>query len=309
MIPAVDRGDGAPRRGPSSGGERLDESEVMIMVVFAVLAGFGIFSNTTAGYHPLYFRGNPAPGVVRVGIILAMCWIGYVLWRHADPSVTGPYVWFYLLMGYAVVKVFGQSGASWFGLRSRVDAAERRNVPAAVVAAAFILATGLIFGGSLWGEADPVGDDEGGWWIPLAFFLLGWIALVAAFKLYELREGRGIGRRLQRERNLEDARAATFFLLASAVALTDAVAGDFWGWRHGLLTFGLLAGLLLVHEVFSAFARPEGADARAPERAGPTTGPVEAALPRRGAEAALYALLGLTVWLANRYLDLLFGAG
>jgi hypothetical protein len=76
------------------------------------------------------------------------------------------------------------------------------------VIAAFTLATGLIFGGSLWGEADPVGDGEGGWWIPASFFALGWTTLVIAFGLFLRREGGRLAHRLQRERSLDDARAA-----------------------------------------------------------------------------------------------------
>jgi hypothetical protein len=84
--------------------------------------------------------------------------------------VTGTYVVFNLVLGYAATKLFGQAGARLFGLRMRVDVLERRNVAAALVIAASTLATGLIFGGNLWGDADPVGDDEGGWWIVGAFF-------------------------------------------------------------------------------------------------------------------------------------------
>jgi hypothetical protein len=167
----------------------VDESEVLVFLLSWVLAAVGAGVNRTGGLHGLYFRDNPGPGVVRLGVLLAMGWIGLVLWLWADPSVTGIYVLFYLVMGYAVVKIFGQTVVGWVGLRTRVDVGERRNLPAALVVAAFILATGLIFGGSLWGEADPVGDDEGGWWIPLTFFLLGWSALLMAFALFLRREG------------------------------------------------------------------------------------------------------------------------
>jgi hypothetical protein len=89
-----------------------------------------------------------------------------------------------------------------------------------------------------------------------------------------------------------DARTAAIFLLACAVPLTDAVAGDFWGWRHGLLTFGVLAGLLVVHEVFRGWADPRG----------PGGG-------SRRVEALAYAGLAALVWVVNRSLDLFLGAG
>jgi hypothetical protein len=270
----------------------LDESEILVFVLSAALAVGGGLLNRTGSLHGLYFRGNPGPGIVRLGVLLAMGWIALVLWRWADPSVTGIYVVFYLVMGYAVVKLFGQSVAAAVGARTRVDVAERRNVPAAVLVAAFTVATGLIFGGSLWGEADPVGDDEGGWWIPVTFFLLGWGSLLLAFAFFLRREGGSFARRIRRERSMTDAWPAAAFLLAAAVALTDAVAGDFWGWRHGLLTFGVLAGLLLIHEAFRGWAEPGEPGGR-----------------NRLLETGAYAGLAALVWALNRFLDLFLGAG
>jgi hypothetical protein len=276
----------------------MSESEVMMFLLSIVLATVGLGVHRTGGLHSLYFEGNPGPGIVRLGVILAMGWILYVLLNHADPSVTGIYVIFYLVMGFGLVKMLGQTVPAAWGLRTRVDVAERRNVPAAVVVAAFTLSTGLIFGGSLWGEADPVGDDEGGWWIPVSFFLLGWTCLAVAFSLFLRREQGRLARRIRRERSLEDARASAVFLLAAAVTLTDAVSGDFWGWGHGLLTFGVLAGLLLVHELFSALARPEG-----------PAGEPGALEGRRILESMVYLLLALGAWGANRFLDLTLGGG
>lgn len=253
----------------------------------------GALMHSQVRMHRLYFRGNPAPGIVRAGVVLAMAWIWFVLLFFADPSVTGFYVFFYLVMGYAVVKLFGQASIGNMGARTRVDAIERRNVPAALVAAAFTLATGLIFGGSLWGEADPVADDEGGWWIPVAFFLLGWGGLLIAFSLFRRRERRTLAHRLRRERSLGDARATAAFLLAAGVTLTDAVSGDFWGWAHGLVTFGMIAGMLLAHEAFANLARSrQPGDEEAPGEA------------RRVLESVTYLGLALLAWFAYRALDL-----
>jgi hypothetical protein len=204
------------------------------------------------------------------------------------------------------VKLFGQLTASLYGARTRVDAVERRNVPAALVIAAFTLATGLIFGGSLWGEADPVGDGEGGWWIPVSFFLLGWTTLVIAFGLFLRREGGRFAHRLQRERSLADARAAGSFLLGAGIALTEAVSGDFWGWRHGLLTFGVLAALVLAHELFAGFqARADRRGTAGDVGGDGGSGPSDA---RRTVEAIAYLLIGLAAWGMVRLLDLGVGA-
>ena len=283
----------------------MGEGEAMVLVVSSVVAIATAAATRTEAFHRLYLRGNPAPGIVRLGVWLSMAWIGFVLWRYADPSVRGIYVVFYLVMGYAAVKLFGQIAASMYGARTRVDAVERRNVPAALVISAFTLATGLVFGGSLWGEADPVGDGEGGWWIPATFFALGWTTLVIAFGLFLRREGGRLADRLQRERSLDDARAAAGFLLGTGVALTEAVSGDFWGWRHGLLTFGVLAALVLVREAFA------GVQARARHRG--TAGDVggDGSSPsgaHRTIEAIAYLLVGLAAWGLVRLLDLSVGA-
>lgn len=289
-----------PRRHPNPHPERgpLDDLESFVFLVCIAAAVVGAWKHHLGRLHPLHFRQNPGPGIVRAGVLVAMFWIWWVLAFRADPSVTGIYVLFYFVMGYAVVKILGQSVIGLLGARTRVDVAERQNVPAAILIAAFTVATGLIFGGSLWGEADPTGDDEGGFWIPLSFFLLGWGVLLAAFGLYLRGEGGKLAHRIQRERKLEDARAAAFFLLAAGVALTDAVSGDFWGWAHGLSTFGVLAGLVLVHEVFAAGTRREAPVSR-------TAAPA----PRRVLESVLYAALGAAALALNRLLDALMTTG
>lgn len=291
-----------PRHGEST----LDELENFILIVCLAVSLIAAVSTRTGGFHRLYLRGNPGPGILRLGVIVAMAWIAFVLWRYADESVTGIYVLFYLVMGYAVVKVFGQRAASLYGARLRVDVVERRNVPAAVLVAVFTLGTGLIFGGSLWGEADPVGDDEGGWWIPLTFFLLGWTVLLMAFALFLRRESGRLAHRIQRDRSMEDVRAAAFFLLAAAVTITDAVSGDFWGWRHGLLTFGVLGGLVVVHEAFAGWA---GGGAHAAGRSGGVAGDAGPSEGRRVLEAIAYTLMGLSAWGLNRFFDRVLGGG
>jgi hypothetical protein len=280
----------------------MSGDEVFVLFFSLFLAMLGLGANWLGRLHPLYFRGNAAPGVVRLGVLLSMAWIGFVLAFFADPSVTSVYVVFYLVMGYAVVKLFGQTVVAAFGGRTRVDAGERRNLGAGIVIGAFTLATGLIFGGSLWGEADPVGEGEGGWWIPAAFFLMGWLVLVGAFMLFLQREKGSFARRIRSERGLADARAAATFLLGSGVTLTDAVSGDFWGWRHGILTFGLIASMLLVHEFFAAWTGRDEIVSRTSRKPAATD-------PRRMMESAAYLLLAALVWFLNRLINTLWGPG
>ncbi len=281
----------------------MSGDEVFVLFISVFLIALGVGANWMGRLHPLYFRDNSAPGAIRLGVLAAMAWIAFVLAFFADPSVRGVYVVFYLVMGYAVVKVLGQTAAMMYGGRTRVDAGERRNLAAGIVIGAFTLATGLIFGGSLWGEADPVGEGEGGWWIPAAFFLLGWLVLAGAFMLFLQREKGEYTRRLRGERDLADARAAATFLLGAGVTLTDAVSGDFWGWRHGLLTFGLIASMLLVHEVFASWTGRDEAVSRQTSRQTTRTDP------RRMIESAAYLLLAALVWFLNRLINTMWGPG
>ena len=275
----------------------MSGDEVFVFVVSLMLAVVGIGVHSTAGLHFLFFRRNPAVGLVRSGVIAAMLWIIYVLWNHADPSVTGIYVAFYIVMGYAAVKIFGQSIAAAFGASTRTDAGERRNVAAAIVIAGLTLATGMIFGGSLWGEADPVGDEEGGWWIPVTFFFLGWGALMLVFGLYLRRDPGRFSHQIRRERSVPAARAAAAFLISCAVPLTEAVSGDFWGWRHGLSTFGVLAALLIAHEVFASLTHRQRSDLDTSIDA------------RRIGETLVYLSLGGVAWGLHRVADRMWGAG
>jgi hypothetical protein len=303
----------------------MDPLETFILILASVITLAIWAASGTFGMHRLYYRDNPWPGLIRLSLAGGLLWIGVVILVWADESVRGIYVPFYLGLGYFAMKLFGQAGGSIVGLHYRVDVVERRNGAVAQVLAAFILATGLIFGGSLWGDADPVGDDEGGWWIVWAFFLLGWMALLIAFRIYVAREkGRRPGPRLPGRKSaqprrvpfthgVDDPRPAAFFLIASGVTLTDAVSGDFWGWRHGLLTFGVLAALLVVHEISASIvARREGRTTMASTAAAIGVRGVQPSAYRSGfrrIEGLLYLALAVGALALNRWLDLVLATG
>jgi hypothetical protein len=228
----------------------MDPDEIFVAIVCAVLALVGMAGTSTSRLPALSLRDLWGLGLTRLATAAAMVWILVVLLEFADPSVKGIYFWFYLLMGFAAVKVFGALGAQMFGVRFRVDVCERRNPAAAVFCAGFVLATGMIFGGCLWGEADPSGEGEGGWWIPVGFFAAGWVALVVALALFFWREPGPTRVRIRRDRKLPDAWAAATYAVVAAWVLTEAVAGDFYGWKHGMLAVGGVAILLGVREIF-----------------------------------------------------------
>lgn len=244
----------------------MSEGEVMVMVVSVVLAFAGLGINGVGGLPWLLRRDNPGIGLVRLSVLAAMGWIVWVLARYADPSVEGIYNVFYLVMGYAAVKMFGQTGGRLFGVHMRVDVGERRNWPAAMFLAAFTLGTGLIFGGSLWGEADPEGGGEGGWWIPVGFFLMGWGILAVGLALYCRREPGRFRQQLLQDRDPGVAWGAASFTLSTAVLMTDAVSGDFFGWASGLKDIALAAGMLFLHEFFGATPPDAGRAAARPPR-------------------------------------------
>jgi hypothetical protein len=275
----------------------MDEDEYLVFLISTGLAVVGALATATSRLHWLYLRGNPAVGLVRLSVWASMAWIAFVIWRYADPSVTGVYVLFYLVMGYAAVKIFGQLTGAAFGPRFRIDVCERRNLAAGMLLAAVVLSTGLVFGGSLWGEADPVGEDEGGWWVPLGFFLLGWGTFAGALALFLWREPGKVTARLRRDRSLEDARAGTTYALGTAWIVTETVAGDFYGWWHGLLAVGVVAAMLGVHELNRTVNFPGG-----PRLPAPTP-------PRRWLESSFYLFCGLATWSANRFLDRYLGPG
>jgi hypothetical protein len=269
----------------------MDPDEVIVLVFSAVVAVSGLASNATTRMHRLYFREAAAVGMARLATGLALLWILFVLLRFADASVTGIYILFYMVMGYAVVKSAAPGAAALFGARFRVDLCERHNRSAAMVHAGCVLAAGLIFGGCLWGEADPVGDDEGGWWIPLGFFAAGWLAWLGAMALFFWREPGPTRLRIRRDRSERDGQAAGAYALAAAFVMTEAVAGDFHGWRHGMLAVGFIAALLGLREFYCMMQ-----DRLAQGMGGSRSG-------RRTLESMTYVLMGLLFWWLSRSLD------
>ncbi|MEW6741602.1 MAG: hypothetical protein AB1486_02490 [Planctomycetota bacterium] len=260
----------------------MSDDEMVVFVIAAGVVVASMLATTTAGLHPLCLARNPGTGLVRSAIIGGMVWTGLVLAFYADPSVKGIYILFYLVLGYAVIKSFGQVAGRLFGVSMRIDVGERRNWAAAVFLSAFTLGTGFVFGGSLWGEADPEGSGEGGWWVPLGFFLLGWGVMAGAVAVYLVREPGHFRTAIRQERSTAAATGAASFTVSTAILMTQAVSGDFFGWGEGLKDVGLAAAMLLAHEFLRA---PSGSPA--------------ATSTRRVVECALYLSLAAVSVLLN----------
>ncbi len=275
----------------------MSEDEFVVMLVSI---GFGVAAavrTRVSSLPPALTRGNPGIGLMRLAVAASLIWTAVVIRFFGDDSIRGIYVVFYMIMAYTVTKWFGQIlGARLFGLHLRSDVYERKNLAASVFIAGAILATGLVFGGSLWGEADPASGDEGGWWIPLGFFLLGWGLLMTVTALYLWREPGRFRLQIRQERDTAMAWSATVYMVTTASVIFEGVAGDFWGWRHGLLGMGTIALMLVGHEMFLAMA---GAD----------DGPGKVPAGRRVLEALFYVGLAAGAWSLNRLIDTTLGGG
>lgn len=265
----------------------MSEDEGVILI-FALIASLGsAFALSTSRLHGMFTRGNPGIGLHRIVVLASVAWAAYVMRYHGDASIEGIYVVFYLVLAYAAVKLFGQIvGPAILGFDTRRDVFVRGNRPIAVFTAAFALATGVIAGGCLWGEADPLSDDEGGWWIPAGFFFMGWGILVIASALYVWR-GRRLHMQLRREHDMGAATTGAVFLLSSAAVILQGVAGDFWGWMEGLLSMGTIALMLVGHELLAGRAERAG-------ESGGSVGPIRELL-----ESGLFVGLALLCWWLN----------
>ncbi len=267
-----------------------DEAFVFLISGMAGLAG--AFAVRVSSLPRVYTRGNPGIGLIRLAIAASVIWTAYVIQYHGDPSIKGVYVAFYLVMAYAATKVFGQIGAQIFGLRLRSDIYERKNLAGAQFVAAFALSTGIVFGGSLWGEADPLSEAEGGWWIPVGFFLMGYATLVLATALYLWREPGRFRRQICQERDETMAWSAAVYTVSASTLILRGVAGDFWGWRHGILGMGTIVLMLVWHE-FIVY----GGSKMAPTRM------------MRALEQSMYIGLTVVVWLLSQMIDRVYGGG
>lgn len=270
----------------------MSEDEVMVLVISGVAGLVGMFVTRLSSFPHVFTRGNPGIGLMRLAVVASVAWTAYVIHYHGDPSIQGIYVFFYLLMSYSVTKVFGQIGAQMYGPLVRSDVYERKNLAAALFIAGFALATGLVFGGSLWGEADPLSEAEGGWWIPFGFFLMGWVTLAIATGLYLWREPGTLRRQLCQERDSTAAWSAAVYMVSTASLVFQGVAGDFWGWRHGILGMGTIGLMLAGHEVI-LYAGGKTSQSRF----------------LRAFEQCLYIVLAAVVWFLNRMIDRLYAGG
>jgi len=265
----------------------MSGDELFVFIAASIILFFTILGFIFTPKHRLYRRDASAEGMVRLGVVLSLAWVVYVLYHYADPSVVGIYRLFYIVLGLAVIRMFGVGGSGRTGMRHAVDVGERNNPAAGLAVGAFVSATGMIYGCSLWGEADPDGEGEGGWWIPMGFFIAGWIALSLSVWLYRVRETGGVVRRMRQIRNPRETLGFALYILSCGWIVGESVAGDFYGWLQGLTAVGAIGGMLIVHEVIGlTFSRDINARPKA----------------MTGIEAVMYLGTTIAFTVVNRYL-------
>ena len=235
--------------------------EGFVLGAMGTMAVWGWWHGRTFCLHDLYLRDNPGIGLVRLAVWAAMLWCVFTIFFFGSDKIVHIWYGYYLLIGFGVIMAFGVRGVETFGLRLRVDVYERNNFAAAMFVAAFVLATGMIYGGSLWGESDPESLEYGGFfevlpsyeeggWIVFWFFLMGWAVLWATMKLWFIREKNVSAAKIRSDRSIADGRAAALYCLACAIPITDAVSGDYHGLADSFISFSVIAFPVLAHEIF-----------------------------------------------------------
>jgi hypothetical protein len=272
----------------------LEGEEVFIFIVSVALACFTFPFALGWFKHRMFIKRNPAAAVPMLAVVAALVWVGFVLRYYADPSVTTIYAIFYFVIGLAVIASCGFWTPVAYGLRVGVDILQRKNLAVAWAVGAFIFVTGMIYGGCLWGEADPVGDDEGGWWIPLGFFVMGWVVLLIAVGIYIRGEPHSLRVRLVQDRSLSEARAVACYMLGVGMVITNAVAGDFWGWWEGILGLLVVTLMMVTHELCRA---------RIPSVLTTVETKSAGLLESRRLEALAYLVLASVFWVVQMYIN------
>jgi hypothetical protein len=226
-----------------------EEMEPLVFTASCMLGAVASVYAFSTRTHVLYKRNTVDEGIVSLSMILATVWIGYVILFHADPSVKGFYAFSYFMMGVGSCFFLGKFGGRLVAGVRDVDVYERESSEAAIVQGALILATGIIFGGSLWGEADPDGEGEGGWWIPVIFFINGWAILLLLAVIGWRRVVSHIGVHLKNKREVSRVISFALYTVSCSLIIFGQVSGDFYGWSHGILAVVSVGALLVAQEI------------------------------------------------------------
>lgn len=185
----------------------------------------------------LFEQGNVAYAVQRIALVLAfgIAALPTVIRTDAD------HPWYGLIgqameLGWvflALLAVRYLVDAVVLGRVNNTDELLRGNVALGVVEAGFYLGFGFILNGSLTGASPTLAQGLAS---TVVFGVLGLVVVVAVFWLHELVTPWDIRTGI-RDGRLTAAYEAAGVLTATGIVVREGVAGDFTGWRAGLVAF------------------------------------------------------------------------
>lgn len=121
------------------------------------------------------------------------------------------------------------------------EAVKSNNIAVGFVEMGSYLSTGMIVNSAFSGE--------GGGVIPaIVFFLLGQIALILIFKIFQLLVYHAIGEEIEEKGNVSAGLSVCGTLVSISIILRASIAGPFTGWQSDIMSFGfsLFAGMALL---------------------------------------------------------------
>ena len=206
--------------------------EAFVLLVLAKWAYTGLYRRVCLR-EELFNKGNVALAVSTAGYLFGITIaLGGVL---AGPSAG----WQAGLQGtglYGVMTIAMMLVASWLcekvllpSFNNTKEVVEDQNLGTGFVEAGVHIANGLIL--------LAIQQGSGPWWVGVAFWALAQAALLIVGLLYERATPHSIHDELERD-NAAVGLAFAGVLVGMGNIISLAVAGDFTGWRDGLITFG-----------------------------------------------------------------------
>ena len=206
--------------------------EAFVLLVLAKWAYTGLYRRVCLR-EELFDKGNVALAVSTAGYLFGITIaLGGVL---AGPSAG----WQADLQGiglYGVMTIAMMLVASWLcekvllpSFNNTKEVVEDQNLGTGFVEAGVHIANGLIL--------LAIQQGSGPWWVGVAFWALAQAALLIVGLLYERATPHSIHDELERD-NAAVGLAFAGVLVGMGNIINLAVAGDFTGWRDGLITFG-----------------------------------------------------------------------
>ncbi len=206
--------------------------EAFVLLVLAKWAYTGLYRRVCLR-EELFDKGNVALAVSTAGYLFGITIaLGGVL---AGPSAG----WQADLQGiglYGVMTIAMMLVASWLcekvllpSFNNTKEVVEDQNLGTGFVEAGVHIANGLIL--------LAIQQGSGPWWVGVAFWALAQAALLIVGLLYERATPHSIHDELERD-NAAVGLAFAGVLVGMGNIISLAMAGDFTGWRDGLITFG-----------------------------------------------------------------------